>query len=121
MVVVVTTHLAGFLGSGIRLDWENFREPRLVMASSDRKVSSTREKRTRWGVSGRLVTRVEKRSLKSRVKGRSSSVMRRILDEVWCILPLFLSGVGIGATDVLDRGSWAGSGTPLTLLDCAAE
>ena len=35
--------------------------------------------------------KVEKRSLKSRVKGRSSSVMRNILDEVWCILELFFS------------------------------
>src|ERR1700744_5489950 len=47
VVVVVTTHREGFLGSGMRFDWENFREPRLVMASSDRNVSSTRENLTR--------------------------------------------------------------------------
>lgn len=53
-----------------------------MIASSDRKVSSTLEKRTRCGVKGKLVTSVENRSLKSLVNGRSSSVMRRIFDEV---------------------------------------
>ena len=101
VVVVVTTHLDGFFGSGMRLDWENFKDPRLVMASSDRKVSSTLENLTRCGVNGRLVTRVENRSLKSLVKGRSSSVMRRILEDVWCILPLPFSGFGIGGIVVL--------------------
>jgi len=114
-VVVVTTHLEGFLGSGMRLDCENFKDPRLVMASSDRKVSSTLENLTRCGVSGKLVISVENKSLKSLVNGLSSSVMRRILDEVWCILPLFLSGFGIGGIDVLILGSWPERGTPLVL------
>ena len=35
---------------------------------------------------GRLTISVENKSLKSRVNGRSSSVMRRSLDDVWCIL-----------------------------------
>lgn len=52
------------------------------MASSEVKVSSALEKRYRCGVSGRLATRVANRSLKSLVKGRSSSVMRNILDDV---------------------------------------
>ena len=70
----------------MRLDWENLREPRLLIASSDVNVCSTLWKRTRWGVRGRLTIKVEKRSLKSRVNGRSSSVMRRSREDVWCIL-----------------------------------
>src|SRR6187551_1032053 len=65
VVVVVVTIRDGSLGSGIRLDWENLREPRFVIASSEVKVWSTREKRTRCGVKGRLTMRVAKRSLKS--------------------------------------------------------
>lgn len=38
VVVVVVTILEGSLGSGMRLDWENFRDPRLLIASSERKV-----------------------------------------------------------------------------------
>jgi hypothetical protein len=37
VVVVVTTREESF-GSGMRFDWENFKEPRLVMASSEVKV-----------------------------------------------------------------------------------
>jgi hypothetical protein len=110
VVVVVTTHLEGFLGSGMRLDWENFKEPRFVMASSDKNVSSILEKRTRWGVKGRLVIRVEKRSLKSLVNGRSSSVMRSIFDEVWCMRPWLRSPEAIGAVPTL---SGTALGTPL--------
>lgn len=66
VVVVVVTIREGSLGSGMRLDWENLREPRLLMASSDRKVCSTLVKRTRWAESGsRLTISVAKRSLKS--------------------------------------------------------
>ena len=82
VVVVVVTMRDGSLGSGIRFDCENLSEPRLLTASSDVNVCSTFWKRTRCGLSGRLTTRVEKRSLKSRVKGRSSSVMRSRRDEV---------------------------------------
>ncbi len=38
VVVVVVTILEGSLGSGIRFDWENLRDPRLLIASSDVKV-----------------------------------------------------------------------------------
>jgi hypothetical protein len=66
VVVVVVTILVGSLGSGMRLDCENFKEPRLLMASSERKVCSTFVNRTLCALSGRrLTTRVEKRSLKS--------------------------------------------------------
>lgn len=71
----------------MRLDWENFNDPRLVIASSERNVSSTRLKRTRCGVNGKLVIKVENKSLKSLVKGRSSSVMRNTFDDVWCMRP----------------------------------
>jgi hypothetical protein len=47
VVVVVVTILDGSLGSGMRLDCENLREPRFVMASSVVKVCSTRDRRTR--------------------------------------------------------------------------
>ena len=40
VVVVVVTIRDGSLGSGIRLDWENLSEPRLLIASSDVKVCS---------------------------------------------------------------------------------
>lgn len=65
VVVVVVTTRDESLGSGMRLDWENLREPRLVMASSEVNVKSIILKRTRWGVSGSETMRVEKRSLKS--------------------------------------------------------
>jgi hypothetical protein len=95
VVVVVTTHLDVFCGSGMRFDCENFSEPRLVIASSVKNVSSIRENRTLCGVNGKLVISVANRSWKSLVKGRSSSVVRRVLDDVWCILPSFLSELGI--------------------------
>jgi hypothetical protein len=38
VVVVVVTILEGSFGSGIRFDWENLRDPRLLIASSDVKV-----------------------------------------------------------------------------------
>lgn len=66
VVVVVVTIREGSLGSGMRLDWENLSEPKLLIASSDRKVCSTLVKRTRWAESGsRLTISVAKRSLKS--------------------------------------------------------
>jgi hypothetical protein len=65
VVVVVVTILEGSLGSGIRLDWENFSDPRLLMASSDKNECSTLVSRTRCPASGRLTTNVAKRSLKS--------------------------------------------------------
>ena len=55
----------GSLGSGMRLDWENLSEPRLLMASSERNECSMRVNRTRWGARGRLTTKVAKRSSKS--------------------------------------------------------
>ena len=82
VVVVVITHREGLFGSGIRFDCENFNEPRFVIASSERNVSSTLEKRTRCGVRGKLVTIVENRSLKSLVNGLSSSVIRRTFEDV---------------------------------------
>ena len=117
MVVVVTTHLEGFFGSGMRFDCENLREPRLVMASSERNVSSTLVKRTRCGVNGRLVMRVENKSLKSLVNGRSSSVMRNIFEDVWCMRPWLLSIPAMWTT--ADRRflfSRAAVGMPLILL-----
>ena len=86
VVVVVVTIRDGSLGSGIRFDCENLRDPKLLIASSDVKVCSIFWKRTRCGPSGKLTIKVEKRSLKSRVNGLSSSVIRRSLDDVWCIL-----------------------------------
>lgn len=66
VVVVVVTILDGSLGSGMRFDWENLREPRLLMASSDKKVYSTFVRRTRWADSGsKLTMSVENKSLKS--------------------------------------------------------
>ena len=41
VVVVVVTIRVGSFGSGIRFDWENFKDPRLLMASSEVKVCST--------------------------------------------------------------------------------
>ena len=56
------------------------------------------------------------------MKGLSSSVIRRILEDVWCILPSRLSEAGIdGSVTVLFLDSGLGSaGTPLTLRDRAA-
>ena len=59
-----------------------------MIASSDKNVSSTLVNLTRCAVRGRLVIKVENRSLKSLVNGRSSSVIRNILEDVWCILLL---------------------------------
>jgi hypothetical protein len=64
VVVVVTTRDESF-GSGIRFDCENFRDPRLVIASSDVKVKSIMRNRTRCGVRGSETIRVENKSLKS--------------------------------------------------------
>lgn len=66
VVVVVVTIRDGSFGSGMRLDWENLSEPRLLIASSDRNVCSIFVNRTRWAESGsKLTINVEKRSLKS--------------------------------------------------------
>ena len=66
VVVVVVTIREGSFGSGMRFDCENLREPRLLIASSERKVCSTLVNRTLWADNGsRLTTSVEKRSLKS--------------------------------------------------------
>jgi hypothetical protein len=66
VVVVVVTMRDGSFGSGIRLDCENLRDPRLLMASSERKVCSTFVNRTRCAESGnKLTINVENRSLKS--------------------------------------------------------
>ena len=66
VVVVVVTIRDGSFGSGILFDWENLSDPRLLMASSDRKVCSTFVSRTRCAESGnRLTISVPKRSLKS--------------------------------------------------------
>ena len=65
VVVVVVTILVGSLGSGMRFDCENLREPRLVRASSVVKLCSWREKRTRCEFSGKLTMSVENKSLKS--------------------------------------------------------
>jgi hypothetical protein len=62
------------------------------MASSEVKVKSIMRNRTRCGLSGSDTINVEKRSLKSLVNGRSSSVMRRRREEVWCILRFGLAG-----------------------------
>ena len=85
MVVVVVTMREGSLGSGMRFDCENLSEPRFMMASSAVNVCSNLVNRTRWVSSFRLTINVEKRSLKSRVYGLSSAVMRRRREEVWCI------------------------------------
>lgn len=86
VVVVVTTDLWGLVGSGILFDCENRREPKLVMASSDKNVSSCLVNMTRCEDNGILTIRVANKSLKSLVNGRSVSVMRSVLDEVWYIL-----------------------------------
>lgn len=66
VVVVVVTIREGSLGSGIRFDWENLRDPRLLMASSERNVWSTRVRRTLCEESGsKLTIKVAYRSLKS--------------------------------------------------------
>jgi hypothetical protein len=65
VVVVVVTILDGSLGSGIRFDCENLREPRLFIPSSERKEWSTLVNRTRWGANGRLTTNVANKSVKS--------------------------------------------------------
>jgi hypothetical protein len=65
VVVVVVTILEGSFGSGMRFDWANLRELRLLMASSDRKEWSVLENMRLWVSSGRLTMSVEKRSLKS--------------------------------------------------------
>ena len=66
VVVVVVTMRDGSLGSGIRFDCENLREPRLLMASSDKNVCSILVNLTRWAPNGnKLTIKVEKRSLKS--------------------------------------------------------
>jgi hypothetical protein len=66
VVVVVVTMREGSLGSGILFDCENLRDPRLLMASSERNVCSTLVNRTRCAESGsRLTINVENRSLKS--------------------------------------------------------
>ena len=66
VVVVVVTMRDGSLGSGMRFDWENLRDPRLLIASSERKVCSILVNRTRCAESGnKLTISVEKRSLKS--------------------------------------------------------
>ena len=57
--------------------------------------------------------RVENRSLKSFVKGRSSSVMRNILDDVWCMRPWFRSFV------VMDA-DFEGTTPGIALLLCAS-
>lgn len=105
VVVVVVTTRDESLGSGMRLDWENLRDPRLVIASSDVKVWSIILKRTRWAVRGSETINVEKRSLKSLVKGRSSSVIRSKRELVWCILS-FVSGLGLSGGR---GGTWASS------------
>jgi hypothetical protein len=86
VVVVVVTIREGSFGSGMRFDWENFKDPKLLMASSERKECSTRVNRTRCGASGKLTTSVANKSLKSLVNGLSSSVMRNKREDVWCIL-----------------------------------
>lgn len=66
VVVVVVTMREGSFGSGIRFDWENLSDPKLFIASSERKVCSTLVKRTRWAERGsRLTIKVANRSLKS--------------------------------------------------------
>lgn len=40
VVVVVVTILLGSFGSGILLDWENLRDPRFPMASSEVKLKA---------------------------------------------------------------------------------
>lgn len=76
VVVVVVTIREGSLGSGIRFDCENLRDPRLLIASSERKVCSIFVNRTRWAESGnKLTIKVEKRSLKSCGAGQLSSFL----------------------------------------------
>src|ERR1700704_1164210 len=62
VVVVVVTIREGSFGSGMRLDWENFRDPKLLIASSDKNECSILVNRTRCCASGRLTTNVANRS-----------------------------------------------------------
>jgi hypothetical protein len=65
VVVVVVTMREGSLGSGIRFDWENLRDPKLLIASSEVKVWSYLVKRTRWESNFKLTIKVENKSMKS--------------------------------------------------------
>jgi hypothetical protein len=65
VVVVVVTMREESLGSGIRFDWENLRDPKLLIASSDVKVWSYLVKRTRWESNFKLTIKVENKSMKS--------------------------------------------------------
>jgi hypothetical protein len=65
VVVVVVTILEGSLGSGMRFDWLNFKEPKLLIASSDAKEKGYDLNRKRWVERGSDTIKVEKRSLKS--------------------------------------------------------
>lgn len=132
VVVVVTTHLEGLFGSGIRFDCENFNDPKFVIASSDRNVSSTLVNLTRCAVRGKLVIRVANRSLMSFANGLSSSAILSIFEEVWCILLLVFSeaaivalmgGLGAEFEDVFDANSqgdvkWRGKFGPDCVTDC---
>lgn len=88
VVVVVVTMRLGSFGSGMRLDCENLREPRFLMASSGKKEWLTLgdQNRDRELVelvsSFRLTMRVVNRSSKSRVNGRSLDVIRSNREEV---------------------------------------
>jgi hypothetical protein len=65
VVVVVVTIRLGSLGSGMRLDCENFKDPKLLIASSEANEKGKLLKRKRCVDSGKLTIKVEKRSLKS--------------------------------------------------------
>jgi hypothetical protein len=65
VVVVVVTMREGSLGSGIRFDWENLRDPKLLIASSEVKVWSYLVKRTRWESNFKLTIKEENKSMKS--------------------------------------------------------
>ena len=86
VVVVVVTILDGSFGSGMRFACENLRDPRLLMASSDKNVCWMRVKRTRWEPRGsKLTMSVEKRSLKSynRVLRLENSVLWLMCREIF--------------------------------------
>ena len=121
VVVVVVTIREGSLGSGIRLDWENFRDPRLLIASSDKNEWSTLVNLMRCGASGKLTTRVANRSWKSfsGIRSMSSQSRGNAYPGKWavigrhaqqarrCLMHLVVAAWNEGDRD----GSWCISGS----------
>jgi len=79
VVVVVVTMREGSFGSGMRFDWENLSEPKLLIASSEVNVWSYRVNRTRCESNFKLTINVENKSIKSCVHQLNCSQIRILL------------------------------------------